>query len=117
MSVLTEHDRNVVAAAIVRARAPRARLTRTQALVPHVRRPVRAKTVGAADRAPAQPVFLGFCVYCGSPAERNTIACQGHADLPAIDSSTSAVVTRNTNGTRRFPYPGSAAGASQEKST
>ena len=102
MSVLTAEDQTVVQAAIERARTPRKRLTRTQALTPHVRRPVRDKTAGDADRSPApEPLlFVGLCSYCGAPAERGTIACEGHADLPEIDAATHPAVTNSTGGAR-----------------
>jgi hypothetical protein len=109
VSVLTERDRHVVAAAIVRAREPRRRMSRTQALRPHTARPVRGEdaTAGVADRAPATTPFTGLCVYCGSPT-RGPVACSAHEDLIDLDT--------NIEGTRRSTCPGSAAGASQETS-
>lgn len=109
MSVLTSEDLDVVSLAIVRARAPRARLTRTQALAPH---PKKRKPVE--KREPL--LFVGLCSYCGAPALFHQNACEGHSDLSALDGATSAVVTHNTNGTRRSTYPGSAAGATRRDS-
>lgn len=109
MSVLSEADRAVVKAAIAKARAPRVRMTRTQALRPH-RRPVRSGAgtqAGVADRAPATP-FIGLCVFCGCPAEVGSTACVAHADLPELDARSSFVVTRNTTALARTPFPGSA---------
>jgi len=100
---LTVEDQASVRAAIERARAPRKRMTRTQALTPRVRRPVRDKKAGDADRSPAIPeplLFVGLCVFCGAPAERGTIACEGHADLPEIDAATHPAVTNSTGGAR-----------------
>lgn len=110
MSVLTETDRDVVAAAIARSRAPRARMNRTQALAP---RP-RPKQKPVEKREPL--LFVGLCSYCGAPALFHQDTCEAHSDLPALDGRTSAVVTHNTNGDRRSTCPGSAAVASQETS-
>lgn len=104
MSVLTEHDRHVVALAIAKARAPRAKLmTRTQALAPRPR----------VKREKAEPLlFMGLCGWCGAPALLGQAACEGHSDLEEIDGRTSAVVTTATsNGPARSTFPGSASGA------
>jgi len=97
VSVLTPHDRTVVEAAIARARTPKLRMTRTQALAPKPR-PKREKR---------QPLlFVGLCSFCGAPATLGFATCVGHADLPELDAATTDVVTRNTNGTARNSYPG-----------
>ena len=89
MSVLSESDRRVVTNAIVRARAPRVRMTRTQALKPTPKRVRREKL---------EPLlFVGLCSWCGAPALLGSATCDAHSDLPALDAATSAVVTHRTH--------------------
>lgn len=99
MSVLSDSDRRVVTNAIVRARAPRIRMTRTQALAPYPQRKRVEK--------PKPLLFIGLCSYCGEPADLGSVACHDHRDLPVLD----VLSSRNSTGTRRKPSRASAADA------
>ena len=118
MSVLADADRQIVARAIAKSRGVLTE-TRPDDAPPGGPTPTRADGRGAkassANRAVSVSTFTGSCVYCGAPTLRQT-TCAGHADLPALDAFYMPVVTRNTNGTRRSTFPGSAAGARQETS-
>ena len=121
MSVLTDHDRAIVAAAIARATRPKGVLaeTRPEDAPPGGTTPTRADGRGAkassANRAVSASTFTGACVYCGAPTLRQT-TCAGHSDLPALDAAYMPVVTTNTNGGGRSSIPGSAPASSQETS-
>lgn len=62
-------------------------------------RSCRLPRVAGSIPAPA-PLFMGLCSYCGAPAERGAVACEGHSDLPAFDGRTAAVVTTATSNGR-----------------